>query len=47
MEEEASYQGSDVGSVGGDEDDGETAPDVDEELVGPGLGCFEGHEVSA
>ena len=47
MEEEARDEGGDVGCVGGDEDDGEPAPDVDEELVRPGLGGLEGDQMSA
>lgn len=46
VEEEASDEGGNVGRVAGHEDDGEAAPHVDQELVGPRLGRFEGHQVS-
>lgn len=47
VEEEAGYQGSYVGRVAGNKDDRESSPDVDEELVRPTLGRFEGHQVAA
>lgn len=47
VEEEAGDEGCDVRCVTGHEDDGEAAPDVDQELVGPRLGRLEGNEVSA
>lgn len=47
VEEESGDEGCDVGRVTGHEDDGEAAPHVDQELVGPRLGRLESNEVSA
>ena len=44
--EDAGEQGGNVGRVTGKKDDAETAPDVDEELIGPRFRCLEGHQVA-
>lgn len=44
--EDASKESGNVGRVAGQEDDAESAPDVDEELVGPRFGCLKGHQVA-
>lgn len=45
VEEESGEECGDVGGVGGEEDDTEAAPDIDEHLVGPRLGRLEGDQV--
>ena len=46
LRKDTSEEGGDVGRVRSEENDAEPAPDVDEKFVGPGLGCFEGHQVT-
>ena len=44
--ENASKQSGNVGRVAGQKDDAESAPDVDEELVGPRFRCLKGNQVA-
>jgi len=46
LEKVSGDEGRNVGSVAGDEDDGKTAPNVDKELIGPGLGRLESDQVA-
>ena len=46
VEEKAGNESRDVSRVAGYENDAESSPDVDKELVGPGLGRLEGHQVT-